>query len=116
MLTLLGLMGLGGMVPEAVQGADRSNILRGQVGHRPTSALYLEIDPTHPTLGRRGLRTHQHTFVIDRTHDGEQCILHDNEKDPYQLHNIADHNPSLVHELTQELKAWLEKTSDPWAP
>ena len=116
MPTLLGLMGLGDTIPEAVQGADYSNILRGQAGHRPPSALYLEIDPTHPTLGRRGLRTHQHTFLIDRTADRPPItILHDNDKDPYQLHNLADQSPSLVEELTKELNAWLEKTSDPWA-
>jgi hypothetical protein len=65
--------------------------------------------------GARGLRTHGHTFVVQRTQAGEQTILYDNEKDPYQLTNVAESSSALVGDLRGELDGWLRRVGDPWA-
>jgi len=115
MPSLLGLIGLQGMIPEGVEGTDHSGVLLGKSTARPDSALYMHINPASPQYGRRGLRTPRYTFVVERRKGGEQMILHDNERDPYQLKNVADQSKPVVAELTKELNAWLESTGDPWA-
>jgi len=113
MPSLLGLMGLANRIPGDVEGSDYSQIMLGRPSTRPTSALYLTC--TGPKGGARGLRTNRYTFTITPDEDGKKHILlFDNKKDPYQLKNIAESNPELVRELTEELKQWLEKTNDPW--
>jgi arylsulfatase A-like enzyme len=118
--TLLGLIGLADAAPDNLEGNDRSGIMRGEGGDRPTSAFYL-----WPILGReagpwqfdsaRGLRTHRHTFILGRTEEGsEMIVLHDNVADPYQLHNAAAAQPEVAAELRSELERWLERTNDPW--
>ncbi len=69
MPTLLGLMGLDGKIPIAVQGTDYSRIFRGGDMARPESALYLLVPPDAPTTGARGLRTHRYTYVMQREND-----------------------------------------------
>ncbi len=114
--TLLDLMGLSGEVPAQVEGTSRASILLGQEGKRPTSQLYLWIPYGEPALGRRGVRTHRYTLVVEKSVDGETSfILHDNAGDPFQLANIAEDAPELVRELMEtELIPWLKKTGDPW--
>lgn len=113
MPSLLGLMGLSDRLPNDVEGADYSLIMLGKKGKRPTSALYLNCSGPHG--GRRGLRTHRYTFSITPNKNGnKEIILFDNQKDPYQLNNIAGTNPAIVRKLTAELKRWLQKTNDPW--
>ena len=113
MPTLLNLMGVG-QVPNSVQGTDYSDILLGREGTRPTSALYLNVMPDNPAGGSRGVRTHRHTYLVTRTSQGEEIILHDNIADPYQLQNIAGEHPDLEAELEAEMNNWLAKTGDPW--
>lgn len=113
--TLLGLAGLADAIPPQVQGTDYAPLLRGAAMPRPTSAFYLLLDNAHPELGRRGIRTHRHTFVRIRESDApEQLILHDNRADPFQLRNAAADNPALVRTLAAELDGWLQRTGDPW--
>ncbi|NOR81933.1 MAG: sulfatase-like hydrolase/transferase, partial [Ardenticatenales bacterium] len=113
--TLLNLMGLGNDVAAGVEGSDLSAVLLGRDGERPDSALYLQVHPDWPQGGKRGLRTHHYTFIVIREKgQTERFVLHDNEKDPYQLDNIAGENPVLIQQLTVELNQWLEKTNDPW--
>ena len=115
MPTLLGLMGLRDVMPSGVEGRDYSDVLRGKSGGRPTSALYLNVRHNTDRYGARGLRTHRHTFVVQRTEKGENVILYDNERDPHQLKSAAEQNQGLVGELRRELWEWLERTGDPWA-
>ena len=122
MPSLLHLMGLGDQVPEGVEGSDYSPIMLGQECARPSSALYLDFQPEYPNEGeqwpsggRRGLRTHQHTFVAQRgALPDDTYILYDNVSDPYQLRNVADEYPAIVKELMEELDDWLERIGDPW--
>lgn len=82
---------------------------------RPTSAPYLSMRHDGDEYGARGLRTHRHTFVARRTKEGEETILYDSEKDPYQLENVADRKAGLVRELRKELNGWLHRAGDRWA-
>lgn len=114
MPTLLNMMGCGDQPPTDLEGADLSGAFLGEETARPTSALYLDVHPENPAGGKRGLRTHRHTFVAIREGGEERCILHDNERDPYQLADIAPENPDLIADLRTEMNQWLEKTGDPW--
>ena len=112
--TLMELMGLREGIPESVEGSSYADIFRGQAMRRPTSQLYLSLDPARPAEGQRGLRTERYTLMIDRQGLTESVVLHDNQQDPYQLRNIAADNRELVASLSQELDLWLRKTNDPW--
>ena len=115
MPSLLSLMGLKDHIPDEVEGTDYSGAILGGSAERPGSALYLVMSPNWPEGGRRGLRTHRYTLVVQRRKGkGEVYILHDNERDPYQMRNAADENPDVVRQLMKELNQWLEKTNDPW--
>ena len=115
MPSLLGLAGLGGSIPDTVEGADHSGIMLGRDGKRPESALYLNIRPDRPEIGARGVRTQRYTFVMRRSPDGtERLTLHDNQEDPYQTRNAAGQSPALVAELRGETERWLRATNDPW--
>ncbi|MBD3181161.1 sulfatase-like hydrolase/transferase, partial [Candidatus Poribacteria bacterium] len=115
MPTLLNLMELGDFIPEETEGIDYSEIFFGDTVKKPGSVLYFTIPSDWPEGGRRGVRAVRYTFVIER-HKGEKekYILHDNERDPYQNHNIAKKNPEIMRELNEDLNEWLEKTKDPW--
>lgn len=107
--------GFGDQVPIDVEGVDYSRIFLGKDVERPRSALYFA--PQHPDLPGydcQGVRTHGNTFVIKKEEAKETVVLYDNQRDPYQLRNVADKNTELVQELTNELGQWLERTKDPW--
>jgi len=115
MPSLLSLMGLRTHIPKDVEGSDYSDAMLGKDIHRPTSAPYLIMTPDWPGGGKRGLRTHRYTFVIQRQKGKEETyILHDNQADPYQIQNVANENPAVIKQLTDELNQWLEKIKDPW--
>ena len=115
MPSLLSLMGLSDQIPEGIEGSDYSGAILLEDSCRPDSALYLGITPDWLEGGRRGLRTHRYTFVVQRQKGKEDTyILHDNQADPYQIQDVASENPAVVRELTDKLNQWLEKTKDPW--
>ncbi|MDX9971741.1 MAG: sulfatase-like hydrolase/transferase [FCB group bacterium] len=114
MPTLLGLMDLERRIPQQVEGGDYSRALLGKGGPYPTTALYLNHNPATPETGARGLRTPRYTYVIDRGPAGEERYLYDNERDPYQLRNVAGSNPALEKDLERQLRMWLDHTRDPF--
>ena len=118
MPTLLGLSGLGGATPDGVEGTDHSALMLGQSNDRADSAMYLapglEKGPDEGVRGLRGLRTPTHFLLVQRGDSGEEYTLTDLERDPYQLHDVAGDNPTLVRELCRQLDGWLERTNDPW--
>ena len=114
MPSLLSLMGLGGSTPDGVEGNDYSGAFLGGQVDRPRSAFYLQVIPATLELGRRGVRTRDHTFVVERDADGERVILHDQREDPYQMRNVAQDNPAVVRALREELDRWLRERGDPW--
>lgn len=112
--TLMDLMGFGEDIPESVEGSSYAGIFLGKDMERPTSQMYIWVDPQKPAEGKRGIRTERHTLVIDRRDASDLVVLHDNKQDPYQLRNIAPDSQKLVTSLSQELDLWLRKTNDPW--
>ena len=115
MPTLLSLMGFNDMIPNGIEGTDLSHAILSGKGNRPNSALYLIMSPDWLEGGRRGLRTHRYTYIVQRQKGKDEVyFLYDNEQDPYQMQNIAKDNPDVIKQLTEELKVWLKKTNDPW--
>jgi arylsulfatase A-like enzyme len=114
--TMLDLMGFKADTPPSVDGTSYASVFRDGSGPRPTSAWYMQVPYGRPEFGRRGVRTQTHTLVYLR--DGksaDRCELYDNVADPYQSKNIAQTEPTLVQQLTEnELLPWLRKMNDPW--
>lgn len=114
--TLLGLMGFTDSVPTGVQGRSHAGLFRKESGERPDSQPYIWVPYGQPAWGRRGVRTHSHTLMFSHMPEQEnETVLHDNQKDRFQLTNLADSDPGLVDRLREKmLISWLEATGDPW--
>ena len=72
------------------------------------------VPPGKEDMGRRGVRTHRYTLMINKENNLTEIDLYDNRTDPFQLNNLSDTRNDLVEELSVELKYWLEETNDPW--
>ena len=70
---------------------------------------------TWQSVLRDGL-THLGARPIEEYKHRPRCELYDLESDPEELHNVADRPESaeLVKEYMDKLKAFQEKTADPW--
>lgn len=116
MPTLLSLMGLKSEVPGDVEGKDYADIITGRSKQKPEFSLYLNCSYEDPKGGARGLRSDRYTFVIqkDKEEQTMQYLLYDRQADPYQLNNIADKNPDIIHDLEAKLMVELKRIKDPW--
>lgn len=117
--TVLGLLGMGELIPDSVEGTNfAKTVLTGGGDKRPTSQLYIFMPYGGQSYGRRGVRTERYTLAIDRKVGKPlNYVLHDNKNDPYQMKNIAEDNMTLINRLIKtELLPWLEHTGDPWRP
>lgn len=114
--TLLDLLGFASDVPKDVEGVTHAPLILTGAGERPTSQLYMRTPLGKPAWGKRGVRTHRYTLMINKMPNLPlDRYLYDREKDPYQLNNIADQSPEIVERLVEkELHPWLEHTKDPW--
>lgn len=115
MPTILNMMGVTDGMPSNLDGKDLSSLILGNHGNEPQSVMYYFIEEGQPASGHRGLRTKRYTYVVtlDRN-DSERQILFDNQKDPYQLNNIANTATEIKNELHQELLKQLKSKKDPW--
>lgn len=109
MPTILGLVGLGSLIPESVQGVDYSDgLLTGSFARhgKPTSAAYIMKD-------EKGVRTARYTYGVNE--DGH-TQLYDNAVDPYQMKNLdlSSITPEDLRMLKSELGHWLRTANDPW--
>jgi len=113
--TLLELMGFGKDIPNTIEGTSYSRLFKGAYMERPSSGLYFNIPYKNPNLGERGIRTKRYTYVKFRHERGEvEEWLFDNEKDPYQLHNLTNDNEDLKKILEDLLVNQLNELQDPW--
>ena len=113
--TLLELMGLKDDIPKEIDGLSYASIFLTGKGPRPASQWYMHVPVGQPAWGKRGIRTHRYSLVINKVEKKpNEYMLHDNVTDPFQLKNIADEKPEVVNELTKELEKWLRKNNDPW--
>ncbi len=117
MPTLCGLAGL--KPPAACSGQDFSAALLGTGScPEPESQFIMHIrkenasgGENHPAPLFRGVRTKRHTYATGPKN--YEC-LYDNERDPYQMKNLAE-DPSMGSErarLRTMLAAWLVKAQD----
>ncbi|MEP6957043.1 MAG: sulfatase, partial [Chthoniobacterales bacterium] len=119
MPTLLGLSGT--PIPKSVEGLDYSGYLRGGANPGDDATVLLCVAPfgewDRKKGGKeyRGVRTTRHTFVRDL--EGP-WLLFDNEKDPYQQHNLANDpaDAALQAELDAILQLKLRERGDEFLP
>lgn len=114
--TLLELLGFSESIPKDVEGHSFADLILNDRGDRSTSQPYFWVPYGQPAWGRRGVRTHRHTLMFSRLPDQPDImVLHDNQKDPFQLKNVAESRPEIVQRLqSRELIPWLERSNDPW--
>lgn len=113
--TLLDLMGFADDIPPSVEGTSYAQIFQGRSQPRPISQLCMGTSEQAPDCGWRSVRTHTHSLAICRTcGESEHVTLHDNQKDPFQLRDLAADDQERVADLTAELNRWLSRTNDPW--
>ena len=107
--TLLGLTGIA--KPPSHEGEDLSGLVRGEP-LRGRAALYMNPSPFIPgCLPYRAIRTARHTLI--RQKDGP-ALLFDDEKDPFQMDNLADkpESAALKQSLDARLDAELTRIGD----
>ena len=131
MPTLLGLAGLSEHIPASVQGKDYSSLLRASSKkkkgvERPKGALYIQnLDGDKDADGNvinyfpsaRGIKTDRYTLAIfiNKDFTVKKTLLFDDEKDPYQQHNLRleDHQ-DIILPLLRQMSEQLKEIDDPW--
>jgi arylsulfatase A-like enzyme len=117
--TLLGLCGI--PAPDSVEGADWSRVLGGatepsaDAGTLLTLAVPITEARRYGIAEYRGLRTVRHTYV--RSIRGP-WLLYDNERDPYQMHNLCGKAEArnLQARLDRALDIELKRRHDDFLP
>lgn len=114
--TLLGLAGVA--IPATIEGEDLSPLIRGGSEQPDRAALYMGVAPFAGSgFNReyRAIRTSRYTYV--RGLQGP-WLLFDDEKDPYQLKNLAAavETSGLCRQFDDRLGAALRKIGDPFLP
>ena len=112
MPTLLGLAGLGDMIPEEVDGMDFSKNLFGSSAAQNAdlrSSLLLLPDA-------RGIVNSQYTLGVNALDKGgSEVFLYDNIHDPYQLVRLKPvDRQEVARKMLKELGRLLARTNDPW--
>jgi arylsulfatase A-like enzyme len=119
MPTLLGACGL--PIPDSVQGKDYSKPAAGASEPGPETAALLNLAVPITEARRygiaeyRGLRTARHTYV--RSIHGP-WLLYDNERDPYQMHNLIGRpeQKDVEARLDRALDSRLREANDEFLP
>ena len=129
MPTLLGLAHLQNFIPGSVQGYNYARIITEEEHNDlqyPKCALYIKNgDGEKDSNGKvisyfpmgRGLKTHNYTIAlfIDKEKKLKKTYLFDDQKDPYQLHNLPlESHPEIVRELLNAMGNELRRVKDPW--
>ncbi len=115
--TLAGLAGA--PFPPDLDGRDLSGVLRGETidepEYQPIMHLFQDLAgaPNHPAEIFRGVRTKRYTYAATI---GKDFVLFDNQKDPYQLKNLATDPSSaeLLRRLAGLTQNWLNAWEDPF--
>ena len=119
MPTLLSLCDI--PIPRGVQGTDFSSLTNTKRTVGPASTAFLNMPVPISTARQfgiaeyRGVRDLRYTYV--RSIKGP-WLLYDNQRDPYQRHNLVD-NPearTVQARLEKELDLWLKALKDEFLP
>jgi len=114
--TLLGLANV--PVPSSVDGEDLSAVVRNPSAPADRAALYMNVAPfamltetKENNREYRAIRTSRYTYVRDLK---GTWLMYDDEKDPYQMNNLAGkpEYAALQTELDGKLQAELKKRGD----
>ena len=70
--SLLGLLGLLPSRPDELDAIDVSRRIEDGSSHDAEAALYMNVNHSDCTSGRRGIKTGRYTFVVDKSRDGLQ--------------------------------------------
>lgn len=130
MPTILGLCGLSSSIPATVQGTDYAPLFfdaNTTAVQRPSCALYIQnMDGVKDEQGKvqsyfpsaRGIKTARYTlalYISRGDHKLVRSLLFDDEKDPYQQHNLPlEEHKELVEMLCREMGRELKNIDDPW--
>lgn len=108
MPTVLGLMGLGGRIPESVEGSNYSPAIHNTPGaERPEFTWY------YNAWNARGVRTKDTCGYFYRDGEGDDVDhYYDLKNDPYQLENRSADRPREVAALGRETKEWMRGLDD----
>jgi hypothetical protein len=101
----------------AMEGADLSEVIRGQSRESPDSVLLMEMVTTDEGCSQglrewRGVRTRRYTYA--RWFDGTPWLLYNNACDPLHANScLNDPQCGEIRErLEAELDRWLQRTGD----
>lgn len=113
--TLLSLAGL--PVPGKMQGADLSKVALGKTTDGPDAVLlqiFVPFNQDQIATPWRGIVTAQHTYA---RYEEKPWVLFDNEKDPWQMINLAEDpkHAELAKQLDAKLSALMAKNGDSWS-
>ena len=114
--TLLGLAGVA--IPATIEGEDLSPLIRDGREQPDRAALYMGVAPFAGSgfnKEYRAIRTSRYTYVRDLQ---GPWLLFDDEKDPYQLRNLATvpECAALCRQFDDRLQAVLRTIGDPFRP
>lgn len=112
--TLLGLSGI--MVPKSVEGENLSAEVTASGPAIDRAALIMSVAPFTSQLAEyRGIRTKRYSYVRNLA---GAWLMFENQKDPYQLHNLIDDpaSVSVRKELDAQLQAQMKKIGDELRP
>ena len=115
--TLLGLAGL--PKAESAQGTDYTKLIAGTQKDESEPAALLNLPASFSVVRRqgfaeyRGVRTPRYTYVRS-IH--APWLLYDNQKDPYQKHNLVGKERALQARLERKLEGLLKKAGDEFLP
>lgn len=113
--TFLGLCGL--KAPASMQGVDHTRVITGKRMQLRDAALLQIFGPfagDGTKAGWRGVRTATHTYA---RYEKEPWMLHDNQRDPFQMKNLAgsrEHVP-LQAKLEKRLNQMMQANEDSWS-
>ena len=98
-----------------VSGRDLSANLKGAGSEEPESVYIHSYTETESAQfpAWRGVRTKTHTYA---RHQQQPWVLYDNEKDPYQMTNLAGRPESseLQARLDTMTTEWFAEVGDDW--
>lgn len=107
--TLLGLTGIA--KPATLEGEDLSGLIKtGSEVDR--AALYMQVSPFIPNVAPyRAIRTASYTLIRQK---GGDTLMFDDQKDPYQMDNLAEKPETAVlrAKLDAQLDAELKRIGD----
>ena len=111
--TVAKMMGIKTALPKDIDGRDFSEYITTGKGDYPKQQFIMgSVTASNPNTGFRGIRTSKYKLVYSFQKNEVGKYLFDLEKDPFELTNIYNANPSVVKSLKKDLAIWLNQTND----